>query len=126
MALWCPLRASFSQAGGSSHDLRRHAHVLFQERTNPGVMDEAVIRQRIDRWKTQLLDLTYRNRLLNFREGPKTLVLSGCSPPLLEDAIASGRRFKIVAAPSDEQPDSDQIAQALANGRLPVPHDEQG
>ena len=50
---------------------------------------------RLDRWKLQLLDLTLRNRLLNFRETKQTVPLLCPDLPALEDALATNKPFKI-------------------------------
>ena len=43
---------------------------------------------RVDRWKDRLLDLSLRNRLLNFRETSAALRLLSPSLGTLEDALA--------------------------------------
>lgn len=50
---------------------------------------------RIDNWKRQLLDLTLRNRLLNFRENKQTIPLACSKPDALEDEIAGQRKFRL-------------------------------
>ncbi|MCC5847756.1 MAG: DUF3320 domain-containing protein [Verrucomicrobia bacterium] len=50
---------------------------------------------RLDRWKLQLLDLTLRNRLLNFRETKQTVPLLCPDIAALEDALATNAHFKI-------------------------------
>lgn len=54
---------------------------------------------RVQRWKTSLLDLSLRNRLLNFREGATTvsLVLPAEALHDFEDMIATGLSFQLVA-----------------------------
>lgn len=51
---------------------------------------------RIDQWKQRLLDLTLRNRLLNFRETKQTLPLVGLDPARLESALAEQVRFRLL------------------------------
>ena len=51
---------------------------------------------RIDYWKQQLLDLTLRNRLLNFRETKQTIPLVCPEPEKLEDELAAETAFKIL------------------------------
>jgi very-short-patch-repair endonuclease len=46
---------------------------------------------RIERWKRRLLDLTARNRLLNFRETKKTIAVAHAQLGELEDVLAEGR-----------------------------------
>ena len=55
---------------------------------------------RLDRWKQQLLDLTLRNRLLNFRETKQTIPLVCPDLGALEDAVAANCTFKIKEATS--------------------------
>lgn len=52
---------------------------------------------RLERWKRKLLDLTLRNKLLNFRDTKKAVPLECYDPARLEDMIAGGQRFKILA-----------------------------
>lgn len=54
---------------------------------------------RLERWKRKLLDLTRRNPLLNFRENLKTVPLAATHLALLEDALANGAEFRLVAEP---------------------------
>ena len=58
---------------------------------------------RIQRWQERLLDLSLRNRLLNFSATKKTLPLICPDVPALEDALAEGQRFKIISL-ADEDP----------------------
>lgn len=51
---------------------------------------------RIDRWKQQLLDLTLRNRLLNFRETKQSIPLVCPHPEKLEDELAASQAFKVL------------------------------
>ena len=53
--------------------------------------------RRVDHWKRQLLDLTRRNRLLNWRPVKASLRLPHLAPTTLEDAVADGKRFKFEA-----------------------------
>ena len=52
---------------------------------------------RIDRWHHKLLDLTLRNRLLNFRATKKTIPLLCPNISLLEDKLADGKKLKIIS-----------------------------
>ncbi len=49
---------------------------------------------RVDQWKRRLLDLSLRNRLLNFRDTQKTVPILCPDLPALEDALAAGEEFK--------------------------------
>jgi len=51
---------------------------------------------RIDHWKQQLLDLTLRNRLLNFRETKQTIPLVCAHPEHLEDELAANKSFSLL------------------------------
>ncbi|KAA3611448.1 MAG: DUF4011 domain-containing protein [Planctomycetota bacterium] len=55
--------------------------------------------ERLRRWKRRLLDLSLRNRLINFRETKKSIPLLCADLAGLEDALASGRRFQLAAKP---------------------------
>ena len=56
---------------------------------------------RLDRWKRKLLDLSLRNRLLNYRETKKTIPVTCPSLPALEDALADGAKFKVLPKMED-------------------------
>lgn len=58
-------------------------------------------RTRLDRWRWKLLDLSLRNRLLNFRETKKTLPLLCADLAELEDTLAGGATLKIRPRPED-------------------------
>jgi very-short-patch-repair endonuclease len=51
---------------------------------------------RIDHWKQQLLDLTLRNRLLNFKETKQTIPLLCPQPEHIEDELAADQAFQIL------------------------------
>lgn len=55
---------------------------------------------RLDGWKRKLLDLSLRNRLLNFRESKKCIPLLVPNVASFEDQVASGRTFNIDPAPA--------------------------
>lgn len=50
---------------------------------------------RLDLWQRKLLDLSLRNNLLNFRAQKKSVPLVIAKPPVLEDMLADGDRFRI-------------------------------
>lgn len=66
---------------------------------------------RIARWQRKLLDLSLRNRLLNFRDSKQTLPFVCPDVSLLEDRLAAGTRFKALSL-LDEDPigERDQLA----------------
>ncbi len=49
---------------------------------------------RIDRWQRKLLDLSLRNRLLNYRDTKQTLPFRCPDVAHLEDALFAGRKFR--------------------------------
>jgi very-short-patch-repair endonuclease len=64
--------------------------------TNEGTaVVEETPETRLDRWKRKLLDMTMRNKLLNFRESKKTLPMLCPDPGSFEDALADGAPFKM-------------------------------
>ncbi|QAX28839.1 DUF3320 domain-containing protein [Leisingera sp. NJS204] len=58
---------------------------------------------RISRWQRKLLDLSLRNRLLNFRDTKQTLPFICPNVSSLEDQLADGKKFKALAL-KDEDP----------------------
>jgi very-short-patch-repair endonuclease len=54
---------------------------------------------RLARWKSRLLDMTLRNRMLNFKPAKSNLRLFVPDPAHLEDALTDGREFKVRAMP---------------------------
>lgn len=56
--------------------------------------------QRLKRWKDRLLDLSLRNRLLNFKDTKKTIPLLCSNSATLEDALGSGVEFRVLPAPT--------------------------
>ncbi|WP_349361325.1 DUF4011 domain-containing protein [Stappia sp.] len=54
---------------------------------------------RIERWQRKLLDLTLRNRLLNFPESKKTIPFLCGDVARLEDRLAEGVAIRIVSLP---------------------------
>ncbi|NTH42743.1 DUF3320 domain-containing protein [Agrobacterium rhizogenes] len=54
---------------------------------------------RIDRWQKKLLDLTLRNRLLNFPDSKKTIPFLCTDVSYLEDRLANGAAIRIISLP---------------------------
>ncbi len=54
---------------------------------------------RLTRWKSKLLDLTLRNRLLNFKQVKTSMRLVCPNPAALEDVLSEGKEFSIRALP---------------------------
>jgi very-short-patch-repair endonuclease len=55
---------------------------------------------RLSNWKSKLLDLTLRNRLLNFKPTKSTLQFIAPDLPRLEDVLADGTEFRIRPLPA--------------------------
>ena len=79
---------------------------------------------RIDLWKSRLLDLSLRNRLLNFRETKSTIRILSAEPEHVEDELAAERELALRPKPklmSEDDPRSavtytrEQRADALAD-----------
>ena len=62
---------------------------------------------RLERWKRKLLDLTLRNKLLNFKDGNKSVPLECPDPGRLEDLLSDGARFRLLPR-SEVLADGDQ------------------
>lgn len=78
---------------------------------------------RLAKWKSRLLDLTLRNRLLNFKNTKSTLPLVVPDLGRLEDAIADGGEFRIRPLPAALMEGSDpRVAQVHVDrgGRAPL------
>lgn len=56
---------------------------------------------RLDRWCRKLLDLTLRNRLLNFKETKRSIPLLCPDLARFEDMLAEGESFQILPRPRD-------------------------
>lgn len=65
--------------------------------TSSKVLTDQTPEGRLGKWKGNLLDLTLRNRLLNFKPGKKFLRVVTHDTGKLEDALAAGGEFKLVA-----------------------------
>jgi hypothetical protein len=61
------------------------------------------LNRRLERWKRKLLDLTLRNRLINFKETAKTLRILGSNLASLEDALADQKAFGFDVNPRFDQ-----------------------
>lgn len=63
--------------------------------------DEKPGENRIDQWKRKLLDLSLRNKLLNYRETARSIKIICSSLARLEDSLADGREFRIKPLPDN-------------------------
>src|SRR5262249_41545324 len=96
---------------------------------------------RIDQWKSRLLDLSLRNRLLNFRETKSTIRILSNSPGRIEDELAAEHELSLRPRPKlmgeddprnavayTQQQRADALAEHLADelrhGRLHTNLDE--
>lgn len=61
----------------------------FADPIIPAVASAAKPATRIDQWKSRLLDLSLRNRLLNFKETKSTIRLLSAAPEHVEDELAA-------------------------------------
>jgi hypothetical protein len=64
---------------------------------------EPVAEKNLDRlevWKRNLLDLSLRNRLLNFKDSKSTIAIECPDPATLEDKLSGGDRFKLLGKTS--------------------------
>jgi very-short-patch-repair endonuclease len=68
------------------------AVVAAEARTTPAT--------RIDHWKSRLLDLTLRNRLLNFRETKSTIQILSAAPEKVEDDLANDIELSLHPKPT--------------------------
>jgi hypothetical protein len=57
---------------------------------------------RISRWQRRLLDLSLRNRLLNFRDSKQTLPFLCPNVSGLEDQLADGKKFKSLSLKEED------------------------
>lgn len=67
---------------------------------------------RLNNWKNRLLDLTLRNKLLNFKPTRKFLKIVTHSPSALEDKLAGGGEFRLSPKPrlmQDDDPRSEEL-----------------
>jgi hypothetical protein len=107
-----PLDLGFRSAPPSTSSETTSAFDLNLEQT-PAFLEEIVVRERIEpverleKWKRRLLDLTLRNKLLNFKDTRKAVGIECPDPAKLEDLLSSGRRFKLLAR-ADVLDDSDR------------------
>ncbi|GCB06277.1 DUF3320 domain-containing protein [Ralstonia sp. SET104] len=77
---------------------------------------------RLSKWKSKLLDLTLRNRLLNFKPTKSTLQFVAPDLSKLEDALADGTEFRIRQMPGIMEGADPRMAQVHTNraGRTPI------
>ncbi|MEM6623959.1 MAG: DUF4011 domain-containing protein, partial [Pseudomonadota bacterium] len=62
---------------------------------------------RIERWQQKLLDLSLRNRLLNFRDSQQSVPFHCPDVPTLEDMLAAGKSLRVISL-DEENPIGDR------------------
>ncbi|MGD9507785.1 MAG: DUF4011 domain-containing protein [Geminicoccaceae bacterium] len=70
---------------------------------------------RLETWKRRLLDLTLRNKLLNFKDAKKAIELECPDPAGLEDLLSSGTRFRLLARSNVLDADDQRSAEIFAD-----------
>lgn len=75
----------------SEPDILMPAEAVDQKPTTPA--------GRIERWQTRLLDLSLRNRLLNFSEGKRAVPFVCPDVAYLEDRLADNGTIKLISLP---------------------------
>lgn len=78
---------------------------------------------RLAKWKSRLLDLTLRNRLLNFKPTKATLQLVAPSLGDLEDSLSEGTEFQLKPLPQimdGSDPRVGQVYSSRGGGRSPL------
>lgn len=77
---------------------------------------------RLAKWKAKLLDLTLRNKLLNFKTTKSTLQLVAPDLAALEDSLSEGAEFRIKPLPALMEGSDPRSAQvhAMRTGKSPL------
>ena len=57
---------------------------------------------RIERWQRKLLDLSLRNRLLNFKNTKQMIPFQCSDVPNLEDRLANGEKMRVISLEDDD------------------------
>lgn len=85
-----------TQAAAEQVDLEAPQLPELAEETAPeAVADSKETSERIEQWKTQLLDHSMRNRLLNCEPGKHSLRFTHPEPAKIEDLLADGKKLRI-------------------------------
>ncbi|CAG9933153.1 DUF4011 domain-containing protein [Candidatus Nitrotoga arctica] len=73
---------------------------------------------RLNRWQRKLLDLSLRNKLLNFKPSKKAIVVLCKKPGKLEDILADGKEIKLLPLPdiSGGEGGRDEVAHMRMHG----------
>ena len=89
-----------TDAARDAHQVDSFDAAVQHERREPRLSDDAPASSRLETWKRRLLDLTGRNRLLNFRETKQTVEMLCSDLGRLEDALAARREFRLHPCPA--------------------------
>lgn len=65
--------------------------------------EDRVLSKELDKWKDKLLDLSFRNRLLNFRSNKGTVEILCQNPAEIEDVLAGGLPFELLCSPTQSK-----------------------
>lgn len=84
----------------------------FDEDVRLDALAEKTPKDRLEKWKTRLLDLTRRNRLLNLKETATALRLFCPNPAALEDDLADTHAFRFLATESSGTSPGDRDSEA--------------
>jgi very-short-patch-repair endonuclease len=89
-----------------------------------GMANTSRVREQVQRWRDELLDLTGHNRLLRFKALKSTLEVQTPSPQLLIDRLLSGRsRWWSVLVPYESDDLSDELSEERVDGGMASPLD---
>ena len=72
-------------------------------------------RDRLEAWKLRLLDLTLRNKLLNFRSGKASVTLVAPDPDALAARLTGGASIRLLPKPTEAPADEATLRDTLAN-----------
>ena len=101
------------QPSAAMPDLSAIATYVAREQEPPTEEKRETPASRLDRWKRKLLDLSLRNRLLNFKDTKTTIPVMCPDLPRLEDALADGAKFKVLPRLEDLGSDGPREAEAF-------------
>jgi very-short-patch-repair endonuclease len=86
---------AISVIAGSGQSVEMEAPPVFVDEEAPVAEPDEPL-DRLERWKRKLLDLSLRNRLLNFKAGKTSIELTCPNAGLLEDKLFAGGKLKLL------------------------------
>ncbi len=92
------------------------APAFIEEAPPPAPAPDDRVTDRLERWKRRLLDLSLRNKLLNFKDATKAVPLDLPDAARFEDLLAEGRKFRLLPR-TDVLSDGDGRSAALHRDR---------